>query len=248
MTRILFTISFLIIVFSGFSQLRPTDPSEWAMCRKLDLLLNAERTIPNFKLDLSVGKNSLNKKLLNTFGQEFIENNPSIEMRIPQTVLQRNIFLKVRVSHGMYKPDSTVTNCFDRPNFLKIMINSKDEFLINGEFSHVDSVQRIVGNYFTQIGTRNESPETFEKSKILIELSDYTTQKCLDQTLKKLCYGYLDFVNSMSSKSICRTSRKEIEELRKKFSLNIILVTGKNPPLEEIIIIEDNKPIQSRTE
>jgi len=199
MKRILFLIFCLTFLFDGIGQRNKTIPGERTYCKKLTVLLNSHSYDPVFDLNISKGKDTVSMQLIKVYGKEFIAKNPSLKMRIPQTISNRKILLGVRLIHGMSKPDLISNGVYLRRKSVRIMINSNDDFLIDGKISHLDSVQKIVENYFSKIGTDYEYPETVEQSKIIIKWDENTTPYCFEQTLKRICYGYLNFIENNSN-------------------------------------------------
>lgn len=221
--RIRIATVLILIGLSSCGVVCKFDPSEWEYCRKEVALLNATSAIPYFALNASLGSDSIRKQLNQMFDSEYLLKNPKVEVAIPLGFYNRNYFLHVNLVHGSKVIDSNTPKIQSLPESLLIGIDQRNEVMVNGDFSVIDSISNVTRQYYKQIGENENYPETYNEARIFVKF-EKCSQSFFHTVVELVCHGYLESLVEKTNRELCRLSNKRIKQLRSEYPLRISIV------------------------
>lgn len=230
---------FLFVLYSPFMPLCQSTGkgvTSWGYCRNIKRLFNnvAPECVMRFDEDFS--NEQVEKMLIAEYGQYFLDTVPSVCVTIPVLFDQHEVKISVMYLHGLNKPINNNIYCGLRPDYLHILINSNDEFLIDGEFSVIDSVMAEVFEYYRSFNLTEGYD--FTEARIVIKWQDLTSPTCLQNTLHQVCLGYIQFVEYVMQTKLCELSKKEIVKIRQKYTLGVSFFQDGFLSDEEIKVVD----------
>ncbi|MBK7130006.1 MAG: hypothetical protein IPM74_17595 [Crocinitomicaceae bacterium] len=236
MLRIIFLLCVLSSAFIPLCQSTKKGETSSNYCKSINILFQEETPKCVLKFKENYNKEQIKKTLITEFGQDFLDTVPAVNVNIPLLFDQYEVNISVKFLHGLNKTTGSEIYCGLRPDYLHILINSKDEFLVDGNFSIIDSLASDVFKYYNDFSLLERY--AFDDARIIIKWQDLTSPACLEKTLYQLCQGYIYFVQDWKQIELCRLTKKEIVHFRDEFPFNVVFIMNEVYPDEEIEIID----------
>src|SRR5690554_9822 len=211
-------------------------------------------SIPILNLDITKNPDTIRNEMNRLYGFDLCEKCSLVDFRLPFTIEGQKGYLKVMADF-----DSPVCENCPIPmrlrHYFSIMINKRNQLLVEGELVEIDSLQSKIQKYLVKVGVDEMSPKNFGQVNFSIFWNQDSNTEFLNSVFTKLYVSHLSFVESELKKDgidFCKMERENLEKLKKKHPLRIEFDLGKiermKPPnieklkeLESIEIVEENE-------
>jgi hypothetical protein len=211
-------------------------------------------SIPILNLDITKHPDTIRNEMNKLYGFDLCEKCSWVDFRLPFTIEGQKGYLKVMVDF-----DSPVCENCPIPmrlrHYFSIMINQRNQLLVEGELIEIDSLQSKIQKYLAKVGVDEMSPKNFGQVNFSIFWNQDSNTEFLNSVLTTLYVSHLSFVESELKNDgidFCKMERENLEKLKEKYPLRIEFDLGKiermKPPnieklkeLESIEIVEENE-------
>lgn len=198
-------------------------------CKTRFEFISCNDSIPILNLDLTTHPDAIRKELNELYGFDLCDKCTWAEFRLPFTIEGQNGYLKVRTDF-----DSPVCgNCpipMRKRHHFSIMINQRDQLLVEGEMIELDSLQAKVANYLASVGNDDMAPETFKQVNFRLFWNQESNTEFLHDVLTVLYKSHLAFVESKLAEdgiALCNMEKERIDGLKEQYPLRIEFDLGR---------------------
>lgn len=154
MKHILFLALLISLLTSCLDKNKCLNQFEFSTCKN--------DSIPILNLDITKHPDTIRAEMNKLYGLDLCKKCSRVDFRLPFEIEKQKGFLKVRT-------DFNSPVCGNCPTYVRlrhyfsIMVNQKNQLLVEGELTQLDSLQPKIERYLTSVGVEEMAPENFEK-------------------------------------------------------------------------------------
>ena len=195
---------------------------------RFDFISNND-SIPILNLVFTKSAETIREEMNELYGFDLCDKCTWADFRMPFTIECQKGSLKVMVDF-----DSPICgNCpipVRKRHYFSIMINQRNQLLVEGELVEMDSLQSKVEKYLATVGHNEMTPETFKQVNFRLFWNQDSNIDYLHDVLMVLYKSHLTFVESKLEEDgidFCTLEKTKITELKEQYPLRIEFDLGK---------------------
>lgn len=198
-------------------------------CNNRFEFISCNDSIPILNLDISKNSDTIRNEMKKLYGFDLCEKCSWVDFKLPFTIEGQEGYLKVMTDFDAPICDNCPTSCELRYYF-SIMINQRNQLLVEGDCIGIDSLQSKVEEYLATVGNDEMAPETFNQVNFRIFWNQESNIDFLNSVLSILYKSHLAIVELELEENgidFCGLDKLRIEKLKEQYPLRIEFDLGK---------------------
>ena len=192
-------------------------------CKSRFEFISCNDSIPILNLDITKHADIIREEMNELYGFDLCEKCSLVDFKLPFTIEGQKGHLKIMA-------DFDYPICENCPipmrlrHYFSIMINQKNQLLVQGELIKSDSLQSKIENYLDKVGIEKMAPETFKQVNFRIFWNQETDIDFLYSVLKTVYNSHLASVElelEKDGKEFCKMDKKDVAKLKEQYPLRI---------------------------
>jgi hypothetical protein len=203
----------------------------------------SDNQIPIFQIDFNKPDSINFQNLEKIYNEKLCDRCTWVPFRLPYEFQNRNGYLKILV-------DCDSPYCADCPVAMRhrytfdILINSRNQLLVEGDLNHLDSLRYSIRNYYEKIAKQKPGyPERYDQVHFQINWDKESKKEVIFRVLDIITTEYSsNIIDGFPENKYCNLTNEEKLEINLKYPLNISF------ELQEMNIPPPPKFIETETE